>query len=810
MSEITATNKNTDGLRNRRPTAASSSSNEAKSSNANVGTDPNDLASDEDSNFVRSLLHPTSNSMQRFEKSILALKWIVHIAAIACFVTGIILRTNHLHNGEECDMTYSMRVFLKVKTNAPTTSLATSQYGLFKFVDQRDPRHTQLLRKGQNYNQLLAREEHCAQSSDTIVVYVPGHWGSYDQARSLGAHGIGLTGVREHSLRETQRRLLASASAGSTDSSTNSSMENFVYDVYSVDFAEQGGGLHGQFLRYQTEYLATVLQQLVEDCGVKTNSKKNLIVVAHSMGGYVARKVLQEHPELAVSNLITLATPHSNPLYAFDWSVFDFHQKIVRNERKAPSENSWPLVLSISGGLRDEMIDPSVCKLPSEKEIFSTSSWSFFSGKPQDLSEDLFQTNDPNSLTVLATNLVAKNSQVSSSSLLGMDHRAIVWCHQLLAEVRGMLWILVVSSEATVAERLDKLRMTVGDENLDYETDLSGMKKGSVEKFGWFPSIFMESSMIYNLPYLLSLYASQVALRCARFTSVNRASSMLPVWATILLGWVFRSDLSWLATVIVALVANSFNLLMLRLIPTGFILRKGNQKHNQPLKLLGKVLLVTLLVILLSTICVTAVFGRLSRLNIETSIVQNWFGLFTSILYVYAIATIYAMLIVWMGFIKIEHTTRLGDKNKSSIQSINNAVDVSFDVQLVTFLMMVVPFRVAGSLILVASERQAQVSDWKTLLLLQIPLTILARLRLRQMWIGNDTTGSQNKLGAATTEDRLKIRSILIYLVLFGHFWCYELGLLSRGTGYLVPNLAILLVWVGILQSLLMECPFYI
>jgi len=307
-----------------------------------------------------------------------------------------------------------------------------------------------------------------------------------------------------------------------------------------------------------------------------------------------------------------------------------------------------------------------------------------------------------------------------------------------------------------------------------------------------------------------------VALRCARFTPFNRSSSMLPVWTTILLGWIFRNDLGWLTTIIMALVANSFNILVLGLIPTGFLLRKGNKEQTPPLKILRKALFVTLVVILVSAIGVTTVFSRASGLNIKTSIVQNWFGLSTLVLYVYSIATIYTMLIdvysiatiytmliVWMGFIKTENATSTGNKNKSSIQTIKNKHDVSFDAQLATFLMMVIPFRVAGSLVLVASERQAQqVSSWQTLLLFQIPVEIFVFLRLQQMWIVNDSIGSQKEFGATKTKDRLKIRSILIYLVLFGHFWCCELGLLSQGTGYLVPNLAILLVWVGILQSL--------
>ena len=75
------------------------------------------------------------------------------------------------------------------------------------------------------------------------------------------------------------------------------------------------------------------------------------------MGGYVARLTPLRHPQThpLLRNIITLATPHSNPLYAFDESVHEVHQTI-QNE-----QHNDTLIISISGGLRDEMIEPSAC-----------------------------------------------------------------------------------------------------------------------------------------------------------------------------------------------------------------------------------------------------------------------------------------------------------------------------------------------------------------------------------------------------------------------------------------------------------------
>lgn len=74
------------------------------------------------------------------------------------------------------------------------------------------------------------------------------------------------------------------------------------------------------------------------------------------MGGYVARMTFHFYPHLRpyLQNMITLATPHGNPLYAMDGSVHEFHQYLLQDD-------DHPLIVSISGGLRDDMILPSAC-----------------------------------------------------------------------------------------------------------------------------------------------------------------------------------------------------------------------------------------------------------------------------------------------------------------------------------------------------------------------------------------------------------------------------------------------------------------
>ena len=106
-----------------------------------------------------------------------------------------------------------------------------------------------------------------------------------------------------------------------------------------------------------SHYLLSFYVFVKNDCHVD-----QVFVVAHSMGGYVARMSLARHPQLQsmIENIVTLATPHANPLYAFDESIHAVHQRIQSHDLKEEQRTLW---VSLSGGLRDEMIAPVACEM---------------------------------------------------------------------------------------------------------------------------------------------------------------------------------------------------------------------------------------------------------------------------------------------------------------------------------------------------------------------------------------------------------------------------------------------------------------
>lgn len=183
---------------------------------------------------------------------------LVQLCGLSIFIGGLVLR-GQFHNGDECGMTYSVREFLEIDTSHLNSSPATKDYRLHKFVDRRDPRFQNLLvaeRPLRNETDWCSR--HSSSLSKRIVLYIPGHWGSYGQSRSVGAHGLQMT--RRSNGQEVSRALNALSNGLWTGDAK--SERSFLYDVYSVDFGEQGAALHGKFLMWQSDFVASTVQLL--------------------------------------------------------------------------------------------------------------------------------------------------------------------------------------------------------------------------------------------------------------------------------------------------------------------------------------------------------------------------------------------------------------------------------------------------------------------------------------------------------------------------------------------------------------------
>jgi len=349
-----------------------------------------------------------------------------------------------------------------------------------------------------------------------VVLFIPGHWGSYTQSRSLGAHGLRLTGKADSAV---EKSIIDSLGSGALSGDALNE-ESFIYEVLSVDFAGQGAALHGHFLRSQANYVGASVKHISHVCNVDS-----ITLVGHSMGGIVARLVPVLYPEGAhlVRNIITLASPHSNPIYAFDYSI----KKVYDELNAGWSEET--LVISVSAGLRDEFMDDSTL-------LSNTASFS-----------------------ILATEMPT----LTLRGEFGMDHQAITWCFDVLSSLRKVIWALSTSSDKDVSSRLKAAKAYLGGDS--FATNYLSSKYHLYAKFGVIHASSIESGFFYNVPNLLSLFCILGCLRCS-FSSESDTHILL---LTAICGWCF-CDISASVTLILTIVASLVHTLVSSTVPVGF------------------------------------------------------------------------------------------------------------------------------------------------------------------------------------------------------------------------------------------------
>ena len=83
------------------------------------------------------------------------------------------------------------------------------------------------------------------------------------------------------------------------------------YQFFGLDFNGSRSGLHGSYILAQAAFMNDALRTII---GLYSSSSPvDVLVVAHSMGGIVARAsmALNNHPACSVSNLILLSSPNT-------------------------------------------------------------------------------------------------------------------------------------------------------------------------------------------------------------------------------------------------------------------------------------------------------------------------------------------------------------------------------------------------------------------------------------------------------------------------------------------------------------------
>ncbi|KVH90625.1 GPI inositol-deacylase PGAP1-like protein [Cynara cardunculus var. scolymus] len=297
------------------------------------------------------------------------------LAAIVVLSIGIALVAIYdllkpISNG--CAMTYMYPTYIPISA---TESLSSSKYGLYLYHEGW---------KKIDFN------EHLKQLSGVPILFIPGNGGSYKQYT---------------------RRL----------------------DWFAVDLEGEHSAMDGQILEEHTEYVVYAIHRIldqykesqnarVKEGAVESGSLPNsVILVGHSMGGFVARAAVV-HPNLrksAIETVLTLSTPHQSPPVALQPSLGHYYEYINKEWRKgyevqtsrtgAHSSNhqlSQVIVVSISGGGNDYQVRS---KLESVDGIV------------------------PSTHGFMISSMGMKNVWLS------MEHQVILWCNQLVVQVSLLL-----------------------------------------------------------------------------------------------------------------------------------------------------------------------------------------------------------------------------------------------------------------------------------------------------------------------------------------------------------------------------------
>ncbi|KAM7463693.1 hypothetical protein LguiA_031814 [Lonicera macranthoides] len=402
----------------------------------------------------------------------------VLVAALVVTCIGIALAAAYsmlkpISNG--CNMTYMYPTYIPISSGA---NLSTAKYGLYLYHEG--------WRK-------IDFNEHLKKLSGIPMLFIPGNGGSYKQVRSLAAESD-----RAYQGGPLERMFYQEASL-TVEEGVNMDFADLpipnqytcMLDWFAVDLEGEHSAMDGRILEEHTEYVVYAINRILdlykeshetrvrEGAAGSGNLPKSVILVGHSMGGFVARAAIV-HPHLrksTVETVLTLSAPHQSPPVALQPSLGHYYAHVNKEWRKGYEVHtsrtgrymSSPLlsnvvVVSISGGINDYQYDVvhsltvNMCHYPTNllrSVVFSAAYSLSLSRAPR--SHRLFQYYPSRlELGVFVNVLVRAKLEsldgivppthgfmISSSSMknvwLSMEHQVILWCNQLVVQVSHTL-----------------------------------------------------------------------------------------------------------------------------------------------------------------------------------------------------------------------------------------------------------------------------------------------------------------------------------------------------------------------------------
>ncbi|XP_027349452.1 uncharacterized protein LOC113861049 isoform X2 [Abrus precatorius] len=351
----------------------------------------------------------------------------IRVGILIIIVVGICLSALYgllkpISNG--CIMTYMYPTYIPISSSQ---SVSPVKYGLY------------LYHEGWKK---IDFKEHLKKLNGVPVLFIPGNGGSFKQVRSLAAESDRAyqNGPLEHafyqeaSLRPEERGADINLSGFQLPNQYTSRL-----DWFAVDLEGEHSAMDGAILEEHTEYVVYAIHKILDQYKVSYDARtregaavsgslpKNVILVGHSMGGFVARAAVI-HPRLrksAVETVLTLSTPHQSPPVALQPSLGHYFARVNSEWRegyKVQTTNtgryvsdpvlSHVVVVSISGAYNDYQVRSKLTSLDN---------------------------------IVPPTHGFMISSTAMKNVWLSMEHQAILWCNQLVIQVSHTLLSLIDS-----------------------------------------------------------------------------------------------------------------------------------------------------------------------------------------------------------------------------------------------------------------------------------------------------------------------------------------------------------------------------
>ncbi|KAM2858372.1 hypothetical protein COP2_023920 [Malus domestica] len=322
-----------------------------------------------------------------------------------------------------CIMTYMYPTYIPIPT---TTPVSPAKYSLYLYHE--------------GWKQ-IDFEEHLKKLSGIPVLFVPGNGGSYKQVRSIAAESDRAYQAGPLERTYYQEAFLTPEEGGEEIDVTSFNLPNQYdsrLDWFTVDLEGEHSAMDSAILEEHAEYVVNSIHRILDqykesyearqrEGATSGSSPKSVILVGHSMGGFVARAAVthQRLRKSAVETIVTLSSPHQYPPVALQPSLGHYFEQVNDEWRKGYEVQTTRAGHHVSGPVLSHVVVISISGSYNDYQVRSKS-------------ESLDGIVPPTHGFVIS-------STGMRNVWLSMEHQAILWCNQLVIQVAHTLLSLVDS-----------------------------------------------------------------------------------------------------------------------------------------------------------------------------------------------------------------------------------------------------------------------------------------------------------------------------------------------------------------------------